>query len=483
MILPERFLRLVDRWSVSRERRLGGMIRVLLPALFASVLPWTLTGVENARVTFTAAGGSPLLLLMTVDDPSGTVRTVVVESDESRLERVVPRDNEGPLVYPVAPVASPGVHGLTVTLRTSHVEDRRSYRLSFVDYRWGRDNFRFANDGQFRGEVDSYSELLYPWLEDRFGDVSDDDRAVLLHFAYDLLREQMGLCYAFAGSIVRYMRYPDELPRYNESIYAIRESNRVVREEMYRLQNDLVFQRFVTGTVDLAPQDHRQVAREVAILRAAVDRGDPVVVGVLAPSRHHAMVAYGYVEELRSGAVTIILANNWDREVRDNLSNESVEAIIAHPRPTGTDRDVPLRWPDARHAPYREPTHIVSIDPEREYVHRRETLDNLVGHRREEILAAGRRLLIVEGVRSVRLRDVPDSGEEEDPSVIRINTNAVVDLPRAIRYELEITAREDDDGVFQEALMYEMVPDAGTVRVTRSVLSFDERTKRLTVGE
>lgn len=483
MYSPGRLRRPEDRRSPSGEYRYIGMTRRLVLFLLAVLVPWAASGVESARVTFTAGGGSPLLLVMTVDDPSGEVRKVVAESDETRLERVVPGGASGPFVVPIAPFSSAGVHRLTVTLRTDTGEERRSYRVAFVDHVWGRDNFRFANDGQFRGEVDSYSDLLYPWLEDRFGDVSHDDRVILLHYAYDLLREQMGLCYAFAGSIVRYMRYPEELPRFNDSVFAIRESNRMVREEMYLLQNDLVFDRFVAGTVDSEPQDHRQVGRELAILRTAIDRGDPVVVGVLAPSRHHAMVGYGYVEELRSGTVTIILANNWDRDVQDNLSNDSVEAIIAHPRPVGTEREMPLRWPDARHAPYREPTHIVAIDPEREYVHRRETLDSLVDRRRQEILTAGRRLLILEGVRSARLRDVPDSGDEADPTLIRINNNVVVDFPPAVRYELQVTAREDEEGLFQEAVLYEVEPYTGRLRITRRVVSFEERTKTIVVGE
>lgn len=466
-----------------------------------------LGALESVVADLSALGGSPLLLNVALDDPDGKVTSVVVETAGSRFERSVPADDrvgehlDDPdtdsstrLSFTVDPFPKAGVHNLLLELHSElngiHAVDRRGYRVAFVDYRWGRDNFSFANDSRYRRNVDSYSQLLFPWVEERFGTFAREDLAILLLQSYEILRGQLGLCYAFAGGAVRYYRYPELLPRFSETIYEVRETNRIVREEMSRLQNDIVFQRFVKKGVSTDPQDYRQAAGEVQMIRAAIDRGEPAVVGILAPERHHAMVAYGYVEALETGIVTIIAANNWDREERDNYSNRSVENIHVHTRRAEEvgDEEPPIRWPEARHAPYRSPTHLVAVDLQREYEHDRALLEQFIEQRRDALITAGRNTVILEGVRSVRLTDVPDPGEEAQPSITRVNNNMIVDLPRTGDHELEITALEEEDGTYRAPVLYRIVvnrsdeePGSIHVEVEQSTLEMGEVRLRITV--
>lgn len=446
-----------------------------------------LSALESIAVSVTALGGSPLTLRVGIEvaptaglpDAVGPAPTagpvhshhgaVIVESGNFRQERHFP-DGIIPetFSFPVAPFTEPGAHDLTITVVTDTGRQARfTHRVAFVDYVWGRDNFSFANDSRYRGDVDSYSELLFPWLSGRFGPVPWQDRAVILLSAYEILRGQLGLCYAFSGTAVLYHRYPETLPRFSDTTYEVREANRVVREEMAFRQNDIVFDRFVARRVSPEPQSHHEVFTELETVRAGIDQGEPVVIGILAPERHHSMVAYGYVEDLQSREVTVIAANNWDRNEEDNVSNASVENIVL----LGEE---PIRWPLARHAPYRDPTHLVAVEMEREYSHDRSILDRLVAHRREELDRAGRRTLLLEGVRNVRFTDLPDPGEEKPPAITRINNNMIVDVPGTGRYELEITALEDG-GDFTAAWLYRF---AGG-RASSYILEFPEERRRL----
>lgn len=487
---------------------MSGLLRRGLACAALLLLPLTgaLSALEAVPVTFSALGGSPLLLNVHLEDPDRRVAAVIIEAAGTRLERSVSHREGGTVSFPVSPFPAAGAYDLYLELRSGdenkHAPDRRAYRVAFVDYVWGRDNFRFANDTRYRGDVDSYSEMLYPWLNDRFGRLPVDDRALILLEAYEILRGQLGLCYAFAGTGVRYHRNPELLPRFHDSVYELRETNRTIRDEMSHLQNDLVFQRFVVETVEREPQSHEQIAAELAYVRAGIDRGEPVVVGILAPDRHHAMVAYGYMEDLRSGAVTVVTANNWDRDERDNHSNPSVENLRLNPvapapapvvilEPPGQDGDgeqvlpslvaaPPISWPEARHAAYRNPTHMVAVEVEEKYHHDRHVLDQLVEHRRARMKEENRRTLLFEGIRSVRLTDVPAPGDQEGPSITRINENAIVSLPAEGVFELEVTAVDEGNGAYRPARLYKFDIN-GNVRVIRHTMVFDELRRRITV--
>ncbi|TVR67041.1 MAG: hypothetical protein EA427_14795 [Spirochaetaceae bacterium] len=457
---------------IRRGIRTGRRAFFLAVCLFVLGLPGAEGGIfalESAALSIRALGGSPLLLEVTLRDPERRVSAVIVESTDTHLEHRVPgrepstatdasaavdaSDAPASYSFPVSPFIEAGVHELSVDLRSTRaaggetLADRRRFRIAFVDYVWGRDNFSFANDARYRGEIISYSEILYPWLEARFGRVPPGERAFLLLRAYEILRGQLGFCYAFTGTAVLYHRYPELLPRFSETIYSIRESNIPVRERMSLLQNDIVFQRFVAEGVEEEPQSPREVAAQLAVVRAGVHRGEPVVVGMLAPERHHSMVVYGYIRDLQSGATTLVAANNWDRDEGDNFSNASVENVQVLPE------EPPLRWPGARHEPYRSPTHLIAVEVLREYQHDRALLDALVERARQEDVNRGRRTLLLEGVQRLRFVDLPDAGAEDPPNITRINNNMIVDLPREGRWELEITALEEN-GSYRTVRVY-----------------------------
>ncbi len=389
-------------------------------------------GVHPVVAELRLHGGSPPVVEYIPGTDGPGVFDMLLESDSVTVRQrgITPESR-----ILLSPFQQPGVHQLTVTIARaddSVPSEQFSYTVAFTDFQWGRDNFRFANDSQYRGEVQSYSTLLLPWVTERFGGVDQIDEALLTVYAYRVLREQLGLCYAFAGAAVRYLRDPQALPRFSRSIYAIGEANRTVRQEMEFLQNDIVFELFARRGVPEQPMSRDEVEAELAVLQRSIDQGAPVVMGVLAPRRHHAMVAWAYVLDHASGEVTVVLANNWDRNEEDNISNSSTELVRYNPG------EGSLRWINAPNEPYRELTHLLVHQVEPEYHHQREILDRLLHQLREELVERRRRIVLLEGIRSARFLDVDDHAGEDPPSLTRTNDNAIADVPAEGHWPLEV---------------------------------------------
>jgi len=353
---------------------------------------------------------------------------VEVESASTQLVQTVGSVQETVVVQPFSPHI-PGPQYFNIRVQsggdsaTEQMIQERHMTGAFVDYRFGRDNFRFANDRSYRQEVETYREFLLPWVEDRFGTLDELSQELLVIHAYRLLREQMGLCYAFAGSAVRYVNYPDQMPRFNTSVYQISEAHEPVRREMAFLQNDIVFDRFVRRGVGEEALTPEELSYQVKKLRTAVDAGELRVAAVLAPQRHHAMVAWGYLMDHTTGITTVVLANNWRRNEQDNFANDSVALVIVDPV-SGK-----IEWINTDERAYQRLTHILIEEVRESYSFTADTLQKLLQDLTQRYEEDAGMTLLFEGVRSVRW--VPRPGETRDvrPEIQRINNNVLIEVP------------------------------------------------------
>jgi hypothetical protein len=330
-----------------------------------------------------------------------------------------PRDAEtAETVIPFSPFRRPGTHELSIRLDgggadpavaerpTPAAEPRRlHFTVGFIDYVWGRDNFDFANDAEYRKSLDSYSVMLTQWLEERFEGVSEAEKALLVHEMYTLFGKNAGRCYAFAGSQLRYYRRPELLPRYYDTLYEVSERNRVLRKEMTFLQMDVVFHHFVEGTQQRHPESPHTQAELIALsrqIRNEIDAGSPVVLGLLAAELHHAVMVYGYIADPQRRTVDLIAANNWKRDQEVNLYSPDVENLRLY---LGDEHDGRrIEWRNAKKRRTREPDRIFIADIRREYEHERAALDRLIQARLADVQERGIALLVVEQADSAYLR-------------------------------------------------------------------------------
>lgn len=430
------------------------------------------------------SSGSPLLLEILVAAPPAGLREIIVETDDARLRFAVdsprslgrpdlpaptaagegPREEtreDGPLAIAVTPFLEPGVYEVTVTLAGTGQGPARAsaadagatpvvtaaYEVGFVDFVWGRDNYRFGNNRDYESRIGDYSEILSHWLEARFGGVEEAELALLVHYMYGMFGENAGRCYAFAGTQLRYFRDPAALPRYIDTVYDTRERSPRAQREMNELQLDMVYDYFVAGG---APLDGRQslldIARELARIRERIAAGSPVVTGYLSPDLHHAMLVYGYILDRARGRVDLLVANNWksgqDVNVR-SLDAEIVRIDLAG-RPAASADDEAEKQPliewRNREGPRRRSPHRMFIVPVREtYDHARAPLEELIASRLAELRATGRQLLVVENADEAWVenaageftgyRDDHERTEVEVVSFDRLKESVLFDLP------------------------------------------------------
>ncbi|NBC28394.1 MAG: hypothetical protein GVY29_00200 [Spirochaetes bacterium] len=320
---------------------------------------------------------------------------------------------------PFSPFRRPGVHALSIRIEPAGGAldetagaagaGRVEFTVGFVDYVWGRDNFRFANDAEYRTSLDPYSVMLFEWLEERFGgegEVGEREKALIVHEMYTLFGKNAGRCYAFAGSQLRYYRRPGLLPRYYDSVYEASQRNRLLRREMTFLQMDLVFHHFVEGEQRRQP-DGAQTREELIELservQREIDEGSPVVLGLLAEELHHSVMVYGYIADPQRKTVDLIAANNWKRDQSVNIYSPDVENLRLR---LGADHEGRrIEWRNAKKRRTREPDRLFIADVRREYRHSRAALDELVAARLDDLQERQVSLLVVEQAESAFLTD------------------------------------------------------------------------------
>ncbi len=402
--------------------------------------------------------GAPLLLELTVTESVAPLSRVTVQSAASTLQFTVPMPTDSadalPLTIPFSPFREPGVHDLTVTFAGDSWEERATFEVAFVDFEWGRDNFRFGNNPDYRKRLDPYSVMLSAWLADRFGEISDLDRAVLTDYMNELFGKNAGRCYAFAGSQLRYYRRPDLLPSYYDTIYEVRARNRVLQREMNYLQMDMVFDHFVAGEVPRHPPEEpdpaalRAVAEEV---HRRISAGEPAVLGLIADDLHHAMLVYGVVRRDRTGTIDLISANNWKDEQSENMHSENADMLRLQVAPGHEGERV--EWWNRSDERSRTPDLIYVADVQREYDHDPQLLRDLAAHRLGELRDAGEAALIVESADAAFVENAEgDTTGYHDPvtrrgirevTFRRVQSSYLFRLPAGGTFDLHV---EDSEG-------------------------------------
>ncbi|TVQ37665.1 MAG: hypothetical protein EA384_11325 [Spirochaetaceae bacterium] len=360
-------------------------------------------GDTELEIELRSRSGSPLLLELLISDPGGVVETVKVAGNGSSATFTAA--GRKTIEIALTPFQLAGVYDLTISLSTAAGTCTRSLELGFTDFVWGRDNFRFSNARSRHGSARPYSATLFPWTDDRFGTLQPEERTVMLHVAYGLFGGAIGRCYAFSGSQLRYLRHPDLLPTYYDSIYAVREPHRAIQHEMNMLQNDMVFDHFVTRSYDInQPQSLEMLRAEIEAIVAAIGNGQPAVFGYLAPQRHHSMLAYGYLADPASDQITLIASNNWGTEISQNLHSRAAERVTVNLAPE-YDNDQRIRWIDSAIREYRTAEHLFLVQVRDTYEHDRTILSQLLAQQRELLRHDERAVVIVEEGRDAFIQD------------------------------------------------------------------------------
>ncbi len=351
--------------------------------------------------------GSPLLLELSIPDPQGRLTAVTVESPISYSSyQIQPDPDRETVQLTLSPFLVPGVYDLRIAMQVHQEGEPRQIefpvRVGFVDFVFGRDNLRFGNNAEYASVIGTYGEILAAWLDDRFGGISDVELVPLVDYMYQFFGSRSGRCYAFAGSELRFWRWPELLPTYYDETYDLRAAVRRTQQEMNFLQIDMAFDHFLTGE-----DDREVILDEVRSIVSRISTGEPVVVGLTGPQLHHAMLVYGFIHRPESGTVDLLVANNWKSDQDLNLRSKNAEAIRVFLEQQG---DGPtLEWRYREGTRNREIDRLFIVEVEREYQHERDQLDRLIAERLGRLSDSHRAVLVVEDAAGAWLTNGEDS--------------------------------------------------------------------------
>ena len=353
--------------------------------------------------------GSPLLLQVNVPDPGQTLELISIESAASSLSySISPDPDREALQLYVNPFLSPGLYELEITLQTrSGAESRSRLDLGFVDFVWGRDNLNFGNNAKYVSMIGTFGEILAEWLEVRFGEVDEADVILLVDYMYGLFGKNTGRCYAFAGTEVRYWRWPDLLPSYYDSAHDLRGSAIRYQREMNFLQFDIVFDHFFAGPGTEQVQyamNKDQIETQVAVIESHIAAGEPVAVGFAGPVLHHSMLVFGFIRNHSTGTVDLLVANNWKNDEKLNIHSRDSEIIRLSLAP---DHEGPIaQWHYEDGVRKLEIDRLFVVDVRRDpYVHELALLDRLSAELRERLNTENRAIVVVEDAAGARIVD------------------------------------------------------------------------------
>ena len=441
------------------------------------------------RPELRSSSGSPLLLEVILEQAPPDLREIVVRTGSSELRFDAPQvgrspatpaaratengpraenpagtadpTDRDPLALTLTPFLEPGVYDLEIELRGARSREVATFEVGFVDFVWGRDNFRFGNNADYESRIGDYSQVLSEWLEKRFGGTTDAERALLVHYMYGLFGENPGRCYAFTGSQLRYYRQPDTLPSYVDQVYDIRMRSTRSQRDMHELQLDMVYDYFVAGGAPVEGRQNRpEVARELVRIRERIANGSPVVTGYISPDLHHAMLVYGYILDSERGRVDLLAANNWKSGQDLNLRSVDAEVIRIDLQAgeAGTEEAGAgelIEW-RTREGPRRRSPQRMFIVPVREsYDHARQPLEGLLAARFSELRAARRRIITVENAeaawiagpdgRSAGYRENRTRTELDSVEFDRLKQTMLFEFPRGVELTLGFVPVEGEE--------------------------------------
>jgi len=302
---------------------IGLMIFTMLLAVSvrAQTLPADLN--QSIHLNVECHSGTPLVLEFVLKAPEDMVRSVSFDFEsDGEYDLSISRPTEE-VIFRGVPFRKAGTYRTTAYVHTKEGNFTREYIIAYTEFVWGRDNFQFANDGKFEDSGDFVSDTLIEWAENQFGQLSQDEKVLLLSIMYDIYKGSIGRCYGFTGEQIYYITHPGNIPEQYGSIYWMREEDRTIFRNMDYIQNDIVFSNLLSGKISVQEQQNRDdLMRELDVIKESIGEGEPIIIGYLSNLMHHSMVVYGYFEDLFRGTVTLLTANNWEREQNNNTFSE-----------------------------------------------------------------------------------------------------------------------------------------------------------------
>ena len=359
---------------------------------------------RNISLDIECHSGTPPVLELVLRDGGGRVRAAGFDFEsDGVVDLRLPHVREG-VVFRGVPYREKGSYRMTVTLETDRGVIERLFSVSFVDFVWGRDNFRFANDGPFENATDFVSKTVIEWAEDRFGELDTDHEMLVLYLMYSLYKGSIGRCYGFTGLQQFALERPDSIPPPYRSVYAIDERDEGVISGVDWLQNDMVFANFVSGSKALSgPVERATLDAELRAIKESITGGKPIIFGYVGNDLHHSMTVYGFFEDLDGGKTTLLAANNWIREQGNNVYSEDAENIVVD----FSNGDAPLYWFDLTKQKTRYIERFFAIRREERYDLNRGDFVELLEDTSRRVVRQRRIIVLVENAGEAYIGSAP----------------------------------------------------------------------------
>jgi hypothetical protein len=430
----------------------AALLIVFAPPLLLTADNWENVPVdpslEKIRIDVECHSGTPPVLEFVLTDPASRVRSVEFDFDGDGVTDVTADGWPQNVLFRGIPYRRPGVHTVACTIHTDGGTLRRRVEIGFTEYRWGVNNFRFANDGEYENFIDFVSLTTLEWAQARFGELSPGDKILLLSFMYSMYRGSIGRCYGFTGGQIFYLDHPDALPPLYDSVYQLSERDDRIVRQMDFVQNDIVFSNFLSGKIQIeGNQSEEDLRSQLETIVRSVRRGRAIILGYISPRMHHSMVVYGYFRHIGSDRITLLVANNWEREQDNNTFSEDAENIVVDL----TGSRPYMSWFDLTKKRRRYPKKIFAIPLEDRYDLKREQLDALLDSIRSRLVKERKSVVLVEKTEVAYVVDGEGKRrgyikpktlfELHDVVFKKIDYNYVFEVPLDGVYELHLEKR------------------------------------------
>ncbi|MFW6139154.1 MAG: hypothetical protein ACOC7U_08275, partial [Spirochaetota bacterium] len=176
--------------------------------------------------------GTPPVLEFVLRDYARIVKGAGFDFDSDGNIELEVKNKGNEVLFRGVPYRQPGKYRPTVYLYTDQGKIKREYIVSFTEFVWGRDNFRFANDGEFENAIDFVSDTIIEWAEERFGPLTTRQKLIVLEIMYSIYRGSIGRCYGFTGGEIFYQKNPEILTESYECTYQIPEDDKRIITQM-----------------------------------------------------------------------------------------------------------------------------------------------------------------------------------------------------------------------------------------------------------
>ncbi len=393
--------------------------------------------------------GTPPILEFVLKDPGRYVNRVDFDFDMDSISdlTITIHEKRREVIFRGTPYRIPGTYRFKALLYTNAGIFDRNYEISFVRFVWGKNNFSFANDGEFEDKIDFVSTTILDWGKNRFGPLDLNQKVLLLYIMYSLYKGSIGRCYGFSGGELLYLEHPDLLPWPYNCAYEIPEEDpRIIRAMDFK-QNDIVFENFITGKISIrGEQSNEDLKKQLNFIEGEIKSARPVVLGYVSRKMHHSMVVYGYWKNFFRNKTTLLLANNWERNQCNNFYSEDAENIVV----TFEEDYHKIVWHELTADRYRYPDIIFGIEPRCNYSIKRRQFEKLLEKYRSRILKEKINVIIVEKTETAYLTDGKiKSGYSKpryfynlkDVSFKKIDYNFVFEYPSKDEYSLVLKKR------------------------------------------